>query len=94
MPNQPNENDILDKCEKLRQKAAELHAQYAAMSPEERAEVDRLIGEDRAELEFLSEIIVKLLDGSLPEAEAERWLDETEREMDARQARRLRSKGE
>jgi len=94
MADEQERRNTFDKYEELRQKAAELQQRIDAMGPDERAAFHRSIEGNQPEIEFINEIIVKILDGSMPAAEAELWMAETEREMDARQARRLRSKGE
>ena len=90
MADQADLRNIFDKCEDLRLKAIELQAEIDAMSPAERAAFDRRVEENAPELEFLQEIMVKVLERLMPAAEAERWLDEAERQMNAREARRSR----
>lgn len=65
-------------------RAEALQAEYATMAPEERAAFDRLSVEAAPDNDFLTEVITRLLDGSMQEAEAEQWLNSAEEEFERR----------
>jgi hypothetical protein len=94
MPNEkpsPEEiEQVRQQFEKLLAKEQQLNAEYEAMTPEQRARVDKLREEDAPEFEFGEELLQRLADGSMSSEEAERWSIEWGRVIEERFQRRLK----
>ena len=75
-----------DEREQAIQGCRDILARLEALDPEARAELDRLLKES-GDLEFLTEVISRVKDGSMSDPEAERWLDAAVQELGQRKAK-------
>jgi hypothetical protein len=79
MPSPDDREETLRRCR-------EIQARLETLTPEARAELDRLLKES-GDLDFISEIIARLKDGSMPEDEAARWLNAASEGLGRKKAR-------
>ncbi len=75
-----------DQREQAIQLCRDILARLEVLDPEARVELDRLLKES-GDLDFLSEIIARVKDGSMPDDEAERWLNAAAEELGQRKAK-------
>lgn len=70
---QTEKQELLEKLEDLVQKMQKLEAELETLSPEERAEFDRLCAENQPESEWHAEIIRRIKERSISLEEADQW---------------------
>jgi hypothetical protein len=93
MGEETGRNRVLRALNDILEKAARLQAGMEALSPQEREIFQNEVLENRSEVQFLHEIVRRVLEGSMSETDAGRWCDEMDREMEKRFRRQMSDAG-
>jgi hypothetical protein len=93
MGEETERNRVLWALNDLLEKGARLQAEIEALSPPEGEIFGNEVQENRSEVQSLHEIVRRVLEGSMSEADAAQWSGEMDQEIEKRFRRQMRDAG-
>jgi hypothetical protein len=89
MGEETERNRVLRALNDMLAKGARLHAEIEALSPQERKIFENEEQENHSEVQFLHEIVRRVLEGSMSATDAEQWSGEMDQEIEKRFRRQM-----
>ena len=93
MGEQTERNRVLRALNDMLQKGARLHAEIESLRPQERESFETEVQENQSEVQFLHEIVRRVLEGSMSETDAGQWSGEMDQEIEKRFRRQMSDAG-
>ena len=93
MGEETERNRVLRALNDMLEKGARLQTEIEALSPLEREIFENEEQENHSEVQFLHEVVRRVLEGSMSETEAGQWSREMDQEIEKRFRRQMRDAG-
>jgi|SRR5580698_6513988 hypothetical protein len=93
MGEETERNRVLRALSDMLEKGARLQADIEAQRPLERESFENEVQENHSEVQFLQEIVRRVLEGSMSETDAGQWISEMDQEIEKRFRRQMSDVG-
>ena len=93
MGEETERNRVLRALNDMLEKGARLQAEIEALIPQEREIFENEVRENHSEVQFLHEIVRRVLEGSMSEMDAGQWSCEMDQEIERRFRRQMSDAG-